>query len=174
MGASTAARAAFEQYISSETDRVDDFRRIVASRGGPSAATLDLTRDSLGPLGAWLMRPLPPGPEDDQHPVWAWDRSEDDPYLKGSWLPDGLGTYVVTMLRVRHPGLTWKLETDPRSIYRGLPVLVGLGPVETLPYAAMLGSLENAGKASTRDPGWLMDLFDRWSALVATTAAPTG
>jgi hypothetical protein len=165
-----AARAAFEEYISSEAKRVDDFRRTVASRGGPSEAALDLSRESLGPLGAWLLEPVPPGPEDDQKPVWAWDRADDDPYLKGSWVPDGLGTYVFAMLRRRYASLTWKLEDDRRSIYEGLPLLVGLFAIEALPYAVMLGSLDKARKATPPDPDWLVTLYDSWSTMAATRA----
>jgi hypothetical protein len=164
------ARAAFDAYVSSEAARVDEFRRIVASRGGPPEATLDLSRDSLGPLGAWLLEPVPPGPEDDQKPIWAFDRDDDDPYLKASWVPDGLGTYVFAMLRRRHPSLTWMLEEDRRSIYAGKPLLAGLGPVEQMAYAAALGGLTSARGASPRDPDWLVNLFDRWSALAADTA----
>lgn len=170
MDAKAAARAAFEQYVSSEAARVDEFRRTVAARGGPTQSALDLSPGSLGPLGAWLLEPTPPGPEDDQKPVWAWDRPDDDPYLKGSWVPDGLGTYVLAMLRRRHPSLRWKLEDDRRSIYQGLPVLVGLGPIEVLPYAAMIGYLIRAGQASPRDPDWLVTLFHAWSARAAETA----
>lgn len=166
-----AARAAFEQYVSTDELRLNDFRRTVASRGGPPETSLDLTRDSLGPLGAWLLEPVPVGPEDSHKPVWAWDRADDDPYLQASWLPDGLGAYVTAMLRRHHPSLTWKLEDDKRSIYHGLPVLVGLGPVETLPYASMSISLDRAREASPHDPEWLVKLFDRWSALTAETAA---
>jgi hypothetical protein len=173
VSAKAAAHAAFEAYVSSETARVDDFRRTVTSRGGPPEATLDLSRESLGPLGAWLLEPMPPGPEDDHRPVWAWDRPDDDPYLKGSWVPDGLGTYVFAMLRRRHPSLTWKLEDDRRSIHEGKPVLVGLGPIEVLPYAAMKGYLIRARQASPRDPDWLVKLFDAWSAALATKAAGT-
>jgi hypothetical protein len=167
------ARAAFEEYVATEGRRVDDFRRIVASRGGPSEAVLDLTPDSLGPLGAWLLEPVPPGPEDAWKPVWAWDRSDDDPYLKGSWLPEGLGAYVYSMLRRRHPSLTWKLEVDKRSIYEGLPVLAGIGPIEHLPYAAMKGSMIRAQGAAPRDPDWLVKLFDGWSTAAADTAPPS-
>ena len=149
---------------------MDDFRRTVASRGGPTLATLDLSRDSLGPLGAWLLEPMPPGPEDDQKPIWAWNWADDDPYLKGSWVPDGLGAYVFAMLRGRHSGLTWKLETDRRSIYEGLPVLDGLFYAEKPAYTAMLGSLMTARKASPPDPEWLGTLFDGWSKLAATKA----
>ena len=166
----TTARAAFEAYVSSEAARVDEFRRIVASRGGPPEAILDRSRESLGPLGAWLLEPVPPGPEDDQKPIWAFDRDDDDPYLKASWLPDGLGTYVFAMLRERHPSLTWVLETDRRSIYEGMPLLAGLGPVEQMAYAAAQGGLSIARDRSPRDPDWLMQLFDRWSALAAETA----
>lgn len=173
MNAKAAARAAFDRYVSSEAARVNEFRRTVASRGGPSETALDLTPDSLGDLGAWLLDPVPPGPEDDQRPVWAWDRPDDDPYLKGSWVPDGLGTYVFAMLRRDHPGLAWKLEDDKRSIHEGKPVLVGLGPVELLPYAAMKGNLLRARQASPRDPDWLVKLFDRWSNLAAA-ASPGG
>jgi hypothetical protein len=168
------ARAAFEAYVSSEAARVDEFRRIVASRGGPPEATLDLSRDSLGPLGAWLLEPVPPGPEDDQKPIWAFDRADDDPYLKASWVPDGLGTYVFAMLRRRHPGLTWMLEEDRRSIYAGKPLLAGLGPVEHMAYAAALGGLTSARGASPRDPDWLVDLFDRWSTLAADAEGGDG
>jgi hypothetical protein len=173
----TAARAAFEQYVSSEASRVDDFRRTVAARGGPSEATLDLSRDSFGPLGAWLLEPVPPGPEDEARPIWAWDRAVDDPYLKGSWLPDGLGTYLIAAVRQRHPGLTWKLENDRRSIHEGKPVLVGVGPIEILPYAAMKGHLIRARQASPPDPDWLVKLFDAWAGRAADsigTSASTG
>jgi hypothetical protein len=152
--------------------RVQEFRRTVAARGGPPEEALDLTPESLGPLGAWLLQPIPPGPEDESRPVWAWNRAEDDPYLKGSWLPDGLGTYVMRILRGRHPSLTWKLETDRRSMYEGHPVLVGMGPIEVLPYAAMLGSLKFARKASPPNPDWLLERFESWSARTAETAAP--
>jgi hypothetical protein len=165
------ARAAFEQYVSTEEPRLNDFRRTVAARGGPPETSLDLTRDSLAPLGAWLLEPMPPGPEDTQKPVWAWDRADDDPYLQGSWVPDGLGTYVAAMLSRLHPSLSWKLEDDRRSIYHGLPVLVGMARMEVLPYASVLGSLMDAQKASTPDPDWLVKLFDSWSALAAETAA---
>ena len=170
MKAKAAAQEAFDQYVSSEQARLDDFRRTVASRAGPSEATLDLSRESLGPLGAWLLEPVPPGPEDDQKPVWAWDRADDDPYLKGSWVPDGLGTYVFAMLRRRYSSLTWKLENDRRSIHEGKPVLAGLFYVDVMAYVAGLGSLMNARKASTPDPEWLIKLFDSWSALAAKAA----
>ncbi|HZM73427.1 MAG TPA: hypothetical protein VFC71_08600 [Candidatus Polarisedimenticolia bacterium] len=168
---SAEARAAFEQYVSSEAERVDDFRRIVASRGGPREAELDLSRDSLGPLGAWLLEPVPPGPEDAWRPVWAFDRAADDPYLVGSWLPDGLGSYLMAMLRQRHPSLTWKLEDDRRSIFHGLPLLAGLGPIEQLPYTAALGNLDRARKGPLpHDPAWLVKIFDMWSDLAAKTS----
>lgn len=168
---SAEARAAFDEYVSSEAARVDEFRRIVASRGGPSESVLDLTSDSLGPLGAWLLKPVPPGPEDGWRPVWAFDRPADDPYLVGSWLPDGLGTYLMAMLRQRHPHLIWKLEDDRRSIYHGLPLIVGLGPIEHLPYTAALGNLDRARKGPLpRDPSWLVKTFDTWSDLAAKTA----
>ena len=168
------ARAAFEAYVSSEAARVDEFRRIVAARGGPPEATLDLSRESLGPLGAWLLKPVPPGPEDDRKPIWAFDRDDDDPYLEASWLPDGLGTYVFAMLRRRHPNLTWVLETDRRSIYAGMPLLAGLGPVEQMAYAAAKGGLTIARDTSPRDPDWLVQLYDRWSTLAAGTVGARG
>jgi len=173
VNAKAAARAAFEAYVSSEAARLDDFRRTVAARGGPPETTLDGTPDSLGPLGAWLLEPTPPGPEDAQKPIWAWDRADDDPYLRGSWLADGLATYVAAMLCRRHPSLAWKVEDDRRSIYHGLPVLVGVGPVETLLYASILGSLMDARKASPPDLDWLVHLLDQWSALAEDTASRT-
>ena len=172
MSNKAAARAAFEQYVSSEATRVDEFRRTVASRGGPSEATLDLSRESLGPLGAWLLEPMPPGPEDDQKPIWAWDRADDDPYLKGSWVPDGLGTYVFAMLRRRYPGLTWKLEDDRRSIHEGLPLLAGLFAIDVLPYAVMLGHLMDLQKTAQPDPDWLIALFDGYATMAAAKAGP--
>lgn len=171
---SAEARAAFERYISSESERIDEFRRIVASRGGPSEAVLDLTRASLGPLGAWLLAPVPRGPEDATKPIWAFDRADDDPYLVGSWLPDGLGTYLMVMVRRRHPQVAWKLESDRRSIHEGKPVIAGVGPVEFLPYAAVLGTMRRARERS-RDPDWLVKVFDGWSdgaAKAAGTDAP--
>ena len=165
--AKATARAVFETYVATEHERDATFRRIVASRGGPA---LDGTRASLGPLGAWLLEPVPPGPEDDEKPIWAWDRDDDDPYLKGSWLPDGLGTYALGILRRRHPTLTWTLEEDRRSIYEGKPLLAGLGPVEWLPYAAMLGYLRLAREATPPDPDWLLTAFDTWSALAEKAA----
>jgi hypothetical protein len=166
-----AARAAFDAYVATEESRVDDFRRIVESRGGPPAATLDLSRDSLGPLGAWLLRSTPPGPEDAGKPIWAWNRADDDPYLRGSWLVDGLATYLVAMLRRRRPsGLAWKLETDRRSIYGGYPVLLGLSPIEVFPYSSALGLLRQARNASPADPAWLVAVHDRWLAQIRQTA----
>ena len=165
------ARAKFEEYLSTEGARLNEFRRIVAGRSGPAETVLDLMRPSLGPLGLWLLDPVPPGPEDAQKPLWAWDRADDDPYLHGSWVEDGLATYVAAMLQQRHPGLTWKLEEDRRSIYHWKPVLVGVGPVETLPYASISILLGRARQASPRDADWLVNLYDRWSALVSEHVA---
>lgn len=170
MSAKAAARAAYEAYVSSEASRLNEFRRIVASRGGPPESALDLSQGSLGPLGRWLLTPPPPGPEDATKPLWAWNRADDDPYLQGSWLPEGLGAYVVAMLRERHPHLAWKLEDDRRSIHEGKPLLVGMGPVEFLPYASIKANLNDARAATPPDPDWLVKLFDSWSALAARTA----
>jgi hypothetical protein len=46
------ARERFDAYMSSEPQRLAAFARAVEARGGPRASELDLTRESLGPLGA--------------------------------------------------------------------------------------------------------------------------
>ena len=168
---SAEAVAAFERYVATEAERLDEFRRIVESRGGPGVATLDLTRESLRPLGAWLLDPTPPGPEDANRPLWAFDRADDDPYLVGSWLPDGIGAYLVAMHRARHQHVTWKLEDDARSIHFQQPVVVGLHELESQPYTLGLAYLGRARNASPPDPDWLVKVFDMHAESAAKMAA---
>lgn len=163
---SAEARAAFEAYVSSEPQRLAAFREAVAARGGPPVAALDLSRASLGPLGAWFLAPSPPGPEDATRPDWAAEYPDDDPSLGEAWLVDGLATYFGASLQRAHRGLEWRLDGDRRSQDQGRPVIVGFGQTHLWPIRPVNVKLHAAREAPTPDPDWLIRLFDTWSGFV--------
>ncbi len=157
------ARSAFEAYVSGERSRVREFCRAVASRGGPAERELDLSRESLGPLGRWFLAPPPPGPEDDRRPSWASDYPPDDPSTRETWLIDGLASYFARALLRANPGLSWKLDDDRRSADFGRPVIAPIGQGQIWPPGSLSVLLYRARAANPANPDWLLTLFDRWS-----------
>jgi hypothetical protein len=148
------ARAYFERYVETEGDRLDAFRDLVERLGGP---TIDLSRDSLQPLGRWMLTAVVDGPRDGEIPLWA------GPMPQVSWsgdsirLVDGLATYFAAALHERHPKLRWQLSTLKYDIDYQVPTLGGLSPVRP-----MLVGLERGRSADPPDGDWIVRLFDTW------------
>jgi hypothetical protein len=144
------ARADFDAYVSAEPERLAGFRRAIALAGGPQEGDLDLSRESLGPLGAWFVaRP-------------------DDPVLR-----EGLASYLAATLRARHPMLAWRLDETRTSTDYGRPVLAGFGQGQLFPIRPVSGKLAQARTANPADRDWLIKLFDIWSAFVPAQRSPT-
>lgn len=153
--ARSEARAAFDAYVASEPERLDAFRRAVAAGGGPSEDQLDLSRESLGPLGAWAL-------------VVRFAATEDE------GLREGLATYFAGALRARHPQLEWRLDEDRRSTNHGRPVVIGFGQAELYPRLPVGGRLKLLRASPQPDPDWLVKLFDTWSGFVPAHATRAG
>ena len=65
------ARAHFERHVETEGERLDAFRDLVERLGGPSREALDLSGESLQPLGRWMLDAVVDGPRDGDLPLWA-------------------------------------------------------------------------------------------------------
>jgi len=62
------ARAHLDRHVETELERLEAFRELVERLGGPTRSALDLSRDSLKPLGRWMLEAVVDGPRDgDSH-----------------------------------------------------------------------------------------------------------
>lgn len=166
------AQSHFDDYVASEADRIDAFRRAVMERGGPD---LDGGRESLGALGAWMLSQLEPGPRDGELPMWA--RRPMGTELPGRvsaetlWLIDGANAYFVDCLRRRHPQLRWELALDRQVSDYQQPVLAGFGQRRLeAPWPAF--GVFAAALADPPKEDWLLEAFDAWEARVDRAVKP--
>lgn len=152
------AKAHFARHVATEEERLDAFRDLVERLGGPLSADLDLSRDSLGPLGRWMLDAVVDGPRDGEIPLWA--RPMHQLTLSGDSirLMDGAAAYFAAALHRRHPDLRWKLTTMKLDINYHAPVLGGL----LSPVRPMFGGLERGRSADPPDGDWILRLFDVW------------
>ena len=157
------ARAYFEHYVETERERLDAFRDLVARLGGPSRGALDLSRDSLQPLGRWMLDAVVDGPRDGEVPLWAQTMPEYQLGRSGDSirLIDGLATYFAAALHQRHPAWRWEMSTIKLDIDYQVPVLGVLSPVRV-----MLVGLERGRSADPPDGDWILERFDVWDQSV--------
>lgn len=164
MSADSESRRAFESYVDSENDRLNEFRQAVARRGGPSSAELDLSRESLATLGRWLLTPPPPGEEDRRPAHWVVVVPDGHPRRPTIWMIDGIATYLAAALRRMHPGLRWRLNEDRRDPEYLHPQLGSFGGAWLWAFQPVNALLDRARASNPPDPDWLVRIFDQWSA----------
>ncbi len=153
------AKAHFDRYVATEQERLEAFRDLVERLGGPKRPELDLSRDSMRPLGAWVLGAVADGPRDGEVPLWA----QSMPPYQLTWsgdgirLMDGLATYFAAAVHRRHPGLTWTMSTKSFDVDYQTPTLGNLMPVRP-----MLVGLDRGRSAEPPDGDWLVRIFDPW------------
>jgi hypothetical protein len=159
------AKAHFDRYVATEGQRLESFRYLVERLGGPSRAELDLSRDSLRPLGSWMLDATVDGPRDGDIPFWAQPMPAYQLTLSGDSirLVDGVATYFAAALHRRHPALQWALTTMKIDVDYHAPTLGGLMPVRP-----MRVGLDRGRSAEPPDGDWLLRLFDVWDGSLAS------
>ena len=160
------ARAHFERHVETEGERLDAFRDLVERLGGPSRGALDLSRESLQPLGRWMLDAVVDGPRDGDLPLWAGPMRQLSLSGDSLRLMDGLATYFAAALHRRHPTWQWEMSTIKLDIDYQVPVLGVLSPVRV-----MLVGLERGRSADPPDGDWILERFDVWDQ--SFDAAPT-
>lgn len=156
--------------------------RTAGERGGPSAAELDFSPESLVALWTWATAQLaeaPEAPDRDRLPAWL----NDAPWYPGErffreddyWLLDGVIWYLVETIFRNVPGAKWELWDEPgnathnRAVVRpSWPPLDPVGFVHsyagtaTFPLEAMMGRGERMYLGPPEpDPQALLHAFER-------------
>ncbi len=155
------ARAHFERHVETEGERLEAFRDLVERLGGPTSGALDLSRDSLQPLGRWMLDAVVDGPRDGDLPLWAGPMRQLSFSGDSIRLMDGLATYFAAALHRRHPTWRWEMSTMKLDIDYQVPVLGVLSPVRV-----MLVGLERGRSADPPDGDWILERFDVWDQSV--------
>ena len=160
------ARAYFERHVETEGERLGAFRDLVERLGGPTRGALDLSRESLQPLGRWMLGAVVDGPRDGDLPLWAGPMRQLSFSGDSLRLIDGLATYFAAALHRRHPTWQWEMSTMKLDVDYQVPVLGVLSPVRI-----MLVGLERGRSADPPDGEWILERFDVWDQ--SLDAAPT-
>jgi hypothetical protein len=153
------AQAHFDWYVATEAERLEAFRELVERLGGPRRADLDLSRDSMRPLGAWMLGAVADGPRDGDIPLWAQPMPAHQLALSGDGirLMDGVATYFAAAVHLRHHALTWALNKTSFDVNYQTPNLGNL-----MPTRPMLVGLDRGRSAEPPDGDWLVRIFDPW------------
>jgi hypothetical protein len=162
-------KALFETYVAGHSDRVAALLREVGERGGP-IERLDFTRDSLGPLWAWVMEnePPPAGPVSDEsmrggEPPWWYPFHPQLGQRIGprlARLVTLVAAYLAETILRHRPGSTWVIGTDPNGADHNQPLLHVAGRGEFLPDSVLLVMANQWANRVIASPDRLLDVFD--------------
>jgi hypothetical protein len=160
------AEAFFDAYVARAEPRLAEFRREVATTGGPSEAELDGSPDSLVGLWRWFVGRAPD--RSGEPPPWY----ESDPpeaapeRLSAGTLRDvdGVALYLARAFRRALGELPWGIGRMParkRYVSQNKPVLKGDGyDIDVLQVAYTL-AMRAAGGRDTDDEA-LLRAFQAW------------
>jgi hypothetical protein len=161
--------AAFEFYVASESDRLQQFDELVARLGGP---TLACDRESMDRFGAWLLDALEWGEDQDRAPKWFRSQGIGHEVSADSlYLIEGLGTRFAACLREHAPELEWRLCTTTLhslECYQR-PVLEPIHLAPPIPASAALYKARD--EVPGRQRQWLRGAWDAWQSTLAAARA---
>jgi hypothetical protein len=156
----------FADFVARAGPRLEEFRREVATRGGPGASALDESPESLVAVWRWFVEHAGDGGGD--LPPWY---DPDPPERAAERLPaevlhdaDGLALYLARVFQQVLPELEWGLGREPkRMLYeaQNRPVLKGDGydvDVLTVAYVKALKLRDG----NDRDEQSLLRTFRAW------------
>lgn len=161
------AEAFFEAYVARAEPRLDEFRAEVSASGGPPAAELDGSPESLVPLWRWFV--ARPHAADGELPPWY---EPDPPDVAAERLPagalrdvDGIALYLALAFRRALGGLDWGIGHEPprrRYVSQNRPVLKAGGyDIDVLQVAYNLAMRTLVGRDT--DDEALLRAFRAWT-----------